>query len=153
MDAWFYRRGSLTFVRDDTRASLHSFFRALILAISRGAYGLRSGFGPVPPPLVRVDVEEKDAASDVPHSLRLHQNYPNPFNPETRIVFDLPEPGAVSLTVYNVLGQEVAVLVDDPLAAGRHVVRFAAGHLPSGTYLYRIQAGSYQSAMTMALIR
>ena len=77
----------------------------------------------------------------VPRTFDLHQNYPNPFNPTTSIPFDLPSTAHVRLTVYDLEGRTVATPVDRTLSPGRHNVAFDAGRLPSGTYLYRLQAG------------
>ncbi len=75
----------------------------------------------------------------MPTTYALSQNYPNPFNPETQIAFSLPQAGAVRLSVFDVLGRKVAVLVEEPLAAGRHEATFEAAQLPSGVYLYRLE--------------
>lgn len=85
-----------------------------------------------------VSVEDELAA--LPQEYLLYQNYPNPFNPVTTIRFDLPESGHVSLKVYDVIGQEVVVLVDEERDAGVHRVKFNGGSLPSGAYIYRLQA-------------
>ncbi len=69
-------------------------------------------------------------------------NYPNPFNPTTVIKYDLPEPSIVQLTVYDILGQEVATLVDDVVNAGFQQVQWNAGNQASGIYMYRIWATS-----------
>jgi hypothetical protein len=74
-------------------------------------------------------------------SLALAQNYPNPFNPSTSIEFELPMAARVRLTILNLLGQQVARLIDAPLAAGRHTIEWRA-HSPSGVYLYRLEATS-----------
>lgn len=77
----------------------------------------------------------------VPALIRLSQNYPNPFNPATTIEFELPEPAIVTLKVYNVLGQEVATLLDrEARDGGAASVEFDPQHLPSGAYFYRIVA-------------
>ena len=73
----------------------------------------------------------------------LNEAYPNPFNPSTVIAYDLPESADVELAVYDVMGREVARLVDSYREAGYHRVVFDASHLPSGVYLYRLQTGSF----------
>jgi len=75
----------------------------------------------------------------IPLSFEMSQNYPNPFNPLTEIRYALPSSGRVMLTVYNILGQEVASLVDGEMPAGYHRVRWDAGEMSSGVYIYRIQ--------------
>ena len=86
-------------------------------------------------------------------SYELHQNYPNPFNPETVIQFSLPAAQEVSLKVYDMLGREVAVVVDSHLTAGRHSVEFNASHLSSGMYIYRMKVGEFVQSKRMMLVR
>ena len=69
---------------------------------------------------------------ETPRQFVLYQNYPNPFNPRTEIRFALPEAGHVQLVVYDVMGREVARLIDQPLGAGTHAVTWDASRLPSG---------------------
>jgi hypothetical protein len=88
-----------------------------------------------------------------PSHYALSQNYPNPFNPATTIEFSLPTASSVQLRVYNMLGQEVATLVNGNLAAGAHRVSFDGSHLSSGVYLYRLSAGSYLNTMKMVLLK
>jgi hypothetical protein len=83
----------------------------------------------------------------------LHQNFPNPFNPETAIAFDLVDGGFVTLSIYNVLGQQVASLVNGTMDAGRHVVNFSATDLPSGLYLYRIEANGFTAQKKMIVMK
>jgi hypothetical protein len=90
---------------------------------------------------------------DLPKEFKLSQNYPNPFNPVTNIQFDMPKTADVKLTVHDVLGRQVAVLVDSQMPAGRHEVLFDARDIASGTYIYRIQAGDYVKAMTLTLVK
>ena len=89
----------------------------------------------------------------IPETYALRQNFPNPFNPSTEILFDLPEDAMVLLVVYDVLGREVARLVQEELPAGTHRARFDAGNFPSGVYFYRIQAGDFHSTHRMTLLK
>lgn len=84
----------------------------------------------------------------------LAQNYPNPFNPATTIVFQTAEPVNVTLSIYNMLGQEVTVLINNQFTnAGQHSVRFDASTLASGTYIYRITAGKFVQTKKMILLK
>lgn len=89
---------------------------------------------------------EKEGSS-LPNAFALQQNYPNPFNPSTRIDFSVAQPGLVTLKVYNVLGSEVATLVNEPKAAGRYSVNWNAAGLSSGVYLYRMAVTSEQGTL------
>lgn len=89
-----------------------------------------------------------------PNAFRLEQNYPNPFNPTTNISFNLANAADVNLTVYNLLGQKVATLIDGKtMTSGSHSVGFNASALSSGVYLYRLEAGSFVSNKRMTLIK
>ncbi len=88
-----------------------------------------------------------------PASFSLSQNYPNPFNPVTNIVFDVPETGYVHLTVHNILGQVIAVLVNKEVAAGEHEVTFNASSLPSGAYFYNLQQNTSVMTRKMLLLK
>ncbi|HEY3296057.1 MAG TPA: proprotein convertase P-domain-containing protein [bacterium] len=83
----------------------------------------------------------------------LHQNYPNPFNPTTSIALDLVDNGFVSLKVYNLMGQEVASLVNGNLSSGRHIVSFDATSLSSGVYLYRLNVNGFVAEKKMLLMK
>ena len=94
-----------------------------------------------------------DLSSGIPTVYSLSQNYPNPFNPTTSIKFGLPEAGQVTLEIYNLLGQRVAQLVNQQMAAGLYIVPFNASTLPSGMYIYRMQANSFLSFHKMMLLK
>jgi len=83
----------------------------------------------------------------------LYQNYPNPFNPSTKIKFQIPENSFVTLKVYDVLGNEVATLVNQEKPIGSCNVEFDASSLPSGIYLYQLQAGNYFETKKMILLK
>ncbi|MBI4546958.1 MAG: T9SS type A sorting domain-containing protein, partial [Ignavibacteriae bacterium] len=90
----------------------------------------------------------------LPTEYALYQNYPNPFNPTTTIRFDLPEVSTVTLKIYNILGQEVATLLNNQaMDAGRHSIEFDAGALAGGVYIYRIESGSFNDAKAMMLLK
>jgi hypothetical protein len=91
--------------------------------------------------------------STIPHKFALEQNYPNPFNPSTRIQYSLGIATQVSLTVYNLLGQEVAALVNGRQEASTYTVSFNALNLSSGVYLYRLDAGSFVSMKKLVLMK
>ncbi len=93
------------------------------------------------------------AAQSSGSAVKLRQNYPNPFNPSTSISFTLANAGQVRLTVYNILGQTVATLVDGELAAGEHSVNWQAEGVPSGLYFYRVEAGTSAEVRRMMLVR
>lgn len=92
-------------------------------------------------------------AGTVPAATFLAQNYPNPFNPSTTISFGVAERGAVILRVFNLLGQEVALLHRGEMDAGLHSITFDAHALPSGTYWYSLQAGAYHATKQLVLVR
>ena len=97
-------------------------------------------------------------SSEVPEAFDLAPNYPNPFNPTTRIAFKLAEASDLRLAVYDALGREVALLVSDQMEAGSYEVEWegtdASGRvLPSGVYLYRMEAGSFSQSRTMTLVK
>jgi hypothetical protein len=102
-------------------------------------------------PSIIVDVKEKSVG--LPSTLALEQNYPNPFNPVTVIRYQLPVKSWITLKIYNVLGQEVATLVDDNQEAGYKSVEWKANGVSSGLYFYKLTSGNYISIKKMMIIR
>jgi hypothetical protein len=95
-----------------------------------------------------------DRLPELPQQIVLEGNYPNPFNPQTTIRFSLPAADVVHLTVFNMLGQQVATLLSgDARPAGIQEVSFDAASLPSGVYLYRLEAGGMAASGRMTLVK
>lgn len=86
-------------------------------------------------------------------SFELKNNFPNPFNPVTNIIYSIPENGLVTLKVYDILGKEVATLVNERLTAGQYQIRFDASNLNSGVYFYTLQSGSFKDTKRMILLK
>ena len=124
-------------------------------------YTIASDFGSINPKYFRawdydlhkavfVGVEQ---ISNVPLVFALDQNYPNPFNPATVISYSIPTASKVALSVFNVLGQEVAKLVNENQTAGKYQVSFDASRFSSGVYFYRVEAGSFTAVKKMLLVK
>lgn len=94
-----------------------------------------------------------DDAPILPEGFTLHANYPNPFNPATTIGFTLNRPEEIRLAVYDVLGREVAVLIEGQKVAGDHSVAFDASTLSSGVYIYRLETANRAEVRTMMLVK
>ena len=92
-------------------------------------------------------------SSEIPEKFSLFQNYPNPFNPMTKIKFDIPKAFNAKLAVYDILGKEVAVLVNDNLKPGSYEVELNSADLPSGTYFYRLITEGFSETKKMTLIK
>lgn len=95
----------------------------------------------------------KTLAEGKPDKFELAQNFPNPFNPSTIISYQLPTNGYVTLKIYDLLGQEIATLVNEQKSAGKYEVKFDAGNLASGVYIYRIQAGEFNASKKLMLLK
>ncbi|MFI5407079.1 MAG: T9SS type A sorting domain-containing protein, partial [Nitrososphaerales archaeon] len=91
--------------------------------------------------------------NNTPNTYSLEQNYPNPFNPSTIISFSIPQNSQVNLSVFNVLGEKVAMLINEMKDAGSHQVEFNAANLTSGIYVYKLEAGSFSSVKKMMLLK
>jgi len=89
----------------------------------------------------------------MPAVYSLDQNYPNPFNPTTQINYSIAKPGFVSLIIYDVLGREVANLVNEFQSNGSHSIRFDASTLSSGVYVYTVNSGEFAQSKKMMLIK
>ena len=97
------------------------------------------------------DVKNESPAA--PDHFVLSQNYPNPFNPSTMIQYEIPSERLVTLKVYNLIGQEVATLVNEVKAPGGYAAEWNAEGMPSGVYFYKMQAGEFASTKRMMLLK
>lgn len=97
--------------------------------------------------------EVEEIYSNIPESFDIKQNYPNPFNPSTNIEYTIPEATLVQLKVYDVLGNEVAELVNEEQSAGTYRADFFAENLASGLYIAKLQAGNYSKTIKMTLLK
>jgi hypothetical protein len=96
------------------------------------------------------DVNDNPAAVN---TFNLAQNYPNPFNPSTQIQYSIAEAGLVSIKVFDILGRQVAELVNQNQSAGTYTVNFNAQNLSTGVYIYKIESGSFQASRKMVLMK
>lgn len=92
-------------------------------------------------------------SSEVPSGFSLYQNYPNPFNPVTTIKFDVQKQALVKLRIYDILGREVAVLINENLRVGSYEAIFSSAKLASGIYFYEMTAGDYRDTKKMVLVK
>ena len=109
----------------------------------------------------KADIQTKDNKNNIPTSFALYQNYPNPFNPGTKIMYDIPASPVpskggvlVKLIVYDILGREVARLINNELKQpGRYSIDWNGNNFASGVYFYKIEAGNFVQAKKMVLIK
>lgn len=142
-----YRTGSINFARRNPMAA--NYANTIFLFGGRDADG--NIVSQVEQYISSVsDITEESA---IPTNFNLFQNYPNPFNPNTSIKFSLPKESNVELKVYNLFGEEVALLLKRFMPVGNHSISFDASGLPSGTYIYKLTAGEYSQAKKMLLLK
>ena len=142
----------------DTAAFLGIEKLRFMTSVADGAISFTPGFSPGNILVdFRTDVNDDESAT-LPARFVLAQNYPNPFNPTTKISFSLPEASLVKIDIFNILGQSVAVIVDERLGPGEHVVEFNArdsngGQIATGVYFYRLTAGSFTQTRKMTFLK
>jgi hypothetical protein len=135
----------ISFSRNTARNT--SYFDTLYI-VSNSIYSLTK----VPLMLTNITSVSQNSSS-IPNSYGISQNYPNPFNPTTVVNYQLPINSFVTLKVYDMLGREVAILLNERKSAGYYSVTFNAVHLPSGVYFYRLQAGPYTQTKKIVLLK
>ncbi|MCU0342480.1 MAG: T9SS type A sorting domain-containing protein [Ignavibacterium sp.] len=104
-------------------------------------------------PLSEMVTSVEDTSTTLPTQFRLYQNYPNPFNPSTRIKYSVAQSSKVVLKIYDVLGKEVATLINEERPIGNYEIEFDASNLSSGVYLYKLHAGNFVEMKKMILLR
>ena len=136
------------------RIELHGKDSLTLPSVNNGTLGLVAQPDRIIPPCYSKTIETYvDQKPLKPTEYSLGQNYPNPYNPTTQIIYGLPEDSYVLMKVYNVLGQETAILVDGFQQAGFKSVEFDASRLPSGIYFYKLVAGKFTSMKKMVLVK
>jgi hypothetical protein len=138
----FSRVTDISFI-DST--SINSRFYAVISTYGRGFYWREINGDEMVP--------VNNNNSNVPSSYSLRQNYPNPFNPSTTISFDLPKPSNVKVTVYDIQGKELHVLLNEHRTAGIHRVQWDASGFSSGVYFYKIESAEFNDVKKMMLVK
>ncbi len=114
---------------------------------------LRSAYNKLSEKSEYITTVTQNRVKELPTSYSLFQNYPNPFNPTSVIGFQLPSDTHVRLSVYDILGKHVALLVDEKKSAGEYTVPFSATSLSAGVYFYRLNAGSYTATKKMTVLK
>ena len=144
-DAERTNAGTVLRVRD----TLHMWYEGWRTPYTSYQYRIGHATSPVVVTAIAMD----DGKGNIPGAFLLAQNYPNPFNPSTTIRYGLPNRSHVTLTVYNTLGQQTAILQNGEQDAGYHEVQFDGKNLSSGVYFYRIQAGDFAATKRLLLLR
>lgn len=135
----------ISFASESSHSSLNPLLRPILIrdALSKAESIL---------PKRAAETVSEESEPNLPKSFALHQNYPNPFNPTTTIRFALPQHSLVTLKLYDILGREVAKLVDEELEPGVHQIEFDAKYLASGLYFYTIQAKGFKRTKKLVLL-
>ena len=102
---------------------------------------------------MKLQADQSAGKGEIPRETALDQNYPNPFNPETNFAFRISDGGLVKLVVFDVLGREVATIVNERLEPGSYSYRWDASKSPSGVYYFRLTAGAFSGVKKMTLLR
>jgi subtilisin-like proprotein convertase family protein len=126
----------------------HGWWKLQVEDVAAGRTGILYGWG--------VQTQLGTGVADrgtLPETFALDQNFPNPFNPGTIIRYEVPRAAHVTLSVFDMLGREVSVLVNDTKEAGHHEIQFDASRLSSGVYLYRMLAGDFVASKRMVVLK
>jgi len=138
------------------KMKLNKIFFVLILTIPFSIYAQYlggNGRGDVSIILTNVPLPVEEAASSLPTKVELAQNYPNPFNPSTSIMYTVGMRQFVKIRVYDLLGREVAALVNEEKPVGNYKINFNATGLPSGLYFYTLTTNNFSKTRKMILLK
>ena len=135
-----------TFIRDSSKS--YGFY-----SIAQDASGNREALKNSAEASTKYLTGTEEKGSNIPKVFSLSQNYPNPFNPETKIDFDIPKKSHVKLTVYDILGRQVVILLDEEKTAGKYSLVWNPKGLASGVYLYQIQADGFDNVKKLIIIK
>ena len=153
-----YRLGTLRWNRVDSTVLATMTFRVPPTQFPTTVFDstiqsvFNTGWNVIDPP-GGVVVSVMNSSGIIPSSYELYQNYPNPFNPSTTIRFDLPKAAYTKLTIYDILGREIAKLVNEKLEAGSYDFSWDAAGLASGTYIYKLETAGYTDIKKMILLK
>ncbi len=139
--------GGSSYLDNEMKANVNHFFNIAAGApiVLNNIFGVQDS--------VSAFTAVKKENSNIPNKFNLSQNYPNPFNPSTVINYSIPKSQMVMLKIYNILGQEVATLVNQEQVAGNYKVTFDASRLSSGVYFYSIKTGNFSAVKKMMLLK
>jgi len=146
--SWSAVNDGLTNSSDQVSSVVHA-----LAIVGTDLYAGTRGAGVWRRPLSEMVVSVENTPTELPSSYSLHQNYPNPFNPSTTIKYELPRSSEVRLSVFDMLGREVSMLVNERRDAGVHEVKFDVSGLSSGVYFYRLQAGEFVQTRKLVLLQ
>jgi len=147
-DGTYVENGSVLLISD----TLHMWYCGSLYPDATNKWHIGHATFPADTFFHLVGIEDYDN-TNIPKKYFLSQNYPNPFNPKTTIEFSIPKSEFVTLKIYNLLGQEVALLVSDKLKTGNYKYTWDAGSLSSGVYFYELKAGNYVKSQKMILLK
>jgi photosystem II stability/assembly factor-like uncharacterized protein len=143
---------NITVYRDATKSTSFNWVNFPTLTRGYMSNGIQKTFYSVKSSTPSTGVDQHGSAQ-IPHVSSLSQNYPNPFNPSTAISYQIASFGMVSLRVYDLLGREIATLVNEAKTSGSYTATFNATNIPSGVYFYRLQSGSFAQTKRLVLIK
>jgi hypothetical protein len=151
-----YSLGYIRFNRIDTTCCTTDTIRygtgSSVVTDSMTALSYGTGWARINPPACVV-VGTSNFTADIPTVFKLHDNYPNPFNPSTIIKYDIPKSSHVKITIYDMLGKEVGILVNQDKTAGFYEIQWDARNYSSGAYIYKMETDSYTEIKKMMLIK